>query len=132
MADGPARGLADVVAASTALSDIDGLAGLLSYRGYDINDLAGRASFEEVAFLLQRGIAPDRGELDGYRAELAAGRQLGALAADDLAGISRHQRPMEALRSLVSLGSADDPDAASNGPAANQRKAARLDRKSVV
>jgi citrate synthase len=126
MADAPSRGLADVVAASTALSDIDGRAGLLSYRGYDINDLAGRASFEEVAFLLQRGRAPDRAELDGYRAELAAGRQLGALAADDLAGIARRQRPMEALRSLVSLGSADDPDSASNDPVANQRKAARL------
>jgi citrate synthase len=126
MADGPSRGLADVVAASTALSDIDGRAGLLFYRGYDINDLAGRASFEEIAYLLQRGQAPDQGELDVYRAELAAGRLLGALAVDDLSGIARSQRPMEALRSLVSLGSAGDPDAASNAPAANQRKAARL------
>jgi citrate synthase len=126
MADGPSRGLADVVAASTALSDIDGRAGLLFYRGYDINDLAGRASFEEIAFLLQRGTAPDLGELEAYQAELAVARRLGALAAGDLAGIGRSQRPMEALRSLVSLGSADDPDAASNAPAANLRKAARL------
>ncbi|HSR83636.1 MAG TPA: citrate/2-methylcitrate synthase [Streptosporangiaceae bacterium] len=126
MADGPSRGLADVVAASTALSDIDGRAGLLFYRGYDINDLADHARFEEIAYLLQRGTAPDRGELEGYRAELAAGWQLGALAAGDLPDIARSQRPMEALRSLVSLGSADDPDAASNAPAANQRKAARL------
>jgi len=126
MPEAPARGLADVVAAATALSDIDGKAGLLFYRGYDIHELAGNASFEEIAFLLQRGHAPDRGELDGYRAELAAGRQPGALAADDLPAIARHQRPMEALRSLVSLGSADDPDAESNEPAANLRKAARL------
>jgi citrate synthase len=126
MAEAPSRGLADVVAASTALSDIDGRAGLLFYRGYDINDLAGQASFEEVAFLLQRGRAPDGADLEDYRAELAAGRQLGTLAADDLAGIARRQPPMAALRSLVSLGSADDPDTASNDPAANQRKAARL------
>ncbi|HXB49985.1 MAG TPA: citrate/2-methylcitrate synthase [Streptosporangiaceae bacterium] len=126
MAEAPARGLADVVAAATALSDIDGKAGLLFYRGYDIHELAGNASFEEIAFLLQRGHAPDRGELDGYRAELIAGRQPGALARDDLPAIARHQRPMEALRSLVSLGSADDPDAESNEPAANLRKAARL------
>jgi len=126
MPEAPARGLADVVAAATALSDIDGKAGLLFYRGYDIHELAGNASFEEIAFLLQRGHAPDRGELDGYRAELTAGRQPGALAADDLPAIARHQRPMEALRSLVSLGSADDPDAESNEPAANLRKAARL------
>jgi citrate synthase len=126
MAEAPSRGLADVVAAATALSDIDGKAGLLFYRGYDIHELAGSASFEEIAFLLQRGHAPDRGELDGYRAELTAGRQPGALAADDLPAIARHQRPMEALRSLVSLGSADDPDAESNEPAANLRKAGRL------
>jgi citrate synthase len=126
MAEAPSRGLADVVAASTALSDIDGHAGLLFYRGYDIHELAANASFEEVAFLLQRGSAPNRGELEGYRAELAAGRELGTLAAESLPGITRRQRPMEALRSLVSLGSADDPDAESNEPAANLRKAARL------
>jgi len=126
MAMAPSRGLADVVAASTALSDIDGQAGLLFYRGYDIHELAGSASFEEVAFLLQRGGAPDRGELEGYRAELAAGRELGALAADNVSAIALRQRPMEALRSLVSLGSADDPDTESNEPAANLRKAARL------
>ncbi len=126
MAEAPYSGLADVVAAATALSDIDGRGGLLFYRGYDIHELAGSASFEEIAFLLQRGHAPDRGEVDGYRAELIAGRQTGLLAAADLPVIARHQRPMEALRSLVSLASSDDPDAESNEPAANLRKAARL------
>jgi len=126
MPDKPARGLADVVAASTALSDIDGRAGRLSYRGYDINDLAGQASFEEVAYLLQRGEAPDRAQLDGYRAELASGRTIGSLADRDMADIAAVQQPMEALRSLVSLGSAGDPDAGSNQREANLRKAARL------
>jgi citrate synthase len=126
MARVPARGLADVVAASTALSDIDGQAGRLSYRGYDINDLAGVASFEEVAFLLQRGAPQAAAELASFRAELAAGRRIGTLAAGVVDGVARHQRPMEALRSLVSLGSADDPDTGSNEPAANLRKAARL------
>src|SRR5580700_9437404 len=126
MADKPARGLADVVAASTALSDIDGQVGRLSYRGYDINDLAGNASFEEIAYLLQRGAALDRAQLADYAGELAAGRELGALVAADLPEIARRQPPMAALRSLVSLASADDPDAGSNEAAANQRKAARL------
>jgi citrate synthase len=126
MADKPARGLADVVAASTALSDIDGQVGRLSYRGYDINELTGSATFEEVSFLLQRGTAPDRGQLDDYLAELTAGRVIGSLAAADLSGIATRQQPMEALRSLVSLASADDPDAGSNERPANLRKAARL------
>jgi citrate synthase len=126
MAGKPSRGLADVVAASTALSDIDGRAGRLFYRGYDINQLAGAATFEETAYLLQRGSPPSRGELAGYRGELAAGRVLGKLATTSLPEIARCQEPMEALRSLVSLASADDPDKDSNEPGPNARKAARL------
>jgi citrate synthase len=126
MAEKPSRGLADVVAASTALSDIDGRAGRLSYRGYDIHQLAGAASFEEIAYLLQRGAPPSGAELAGYREELAAGRATGALAAASLPAVARAQGPMAALRSLVSLAAADDPDAASNQPGPNLRKAARL------
>lgn len=47
MAEAPSRGLADVVAASAALTDIDGRAGLLSDRGYDIRELAA-GSFVEA------------------------------------------------------------------------------------
>jgi citrate synthase len=126
MAEMPSRGLADVVAASTALSDIDGRVGRLFYRGYDISQLAGSATFEEIAYLLQRGSAPDRAELDDYRDEIAAGRRLGGLTAAVLPQVARSQGPMEALRTLVSLGSADDPDSGSNAAEANLRKAARL------
>jgi citrate synthase len=126
MAEKPSRGLADVVAAATALSDIDGRAGRLFYRGYDIDQLAGSTAFEEIAFLLQRGHPPNQAELDGYCAEIAAGRVLGSLLSDGLARVARRQGPMEALRSLVSLSSADDPDSDSNERAADVRKAARL------
>jgi citrate synthase len=126
MAEKPSKGLADVVAASTALSDIDGRAGRLFYRGYDINELAGSATFEETAYLLQRGSPPSRGELAGYRGEIAAGRALGKLVTASLPEIARSQEPMEAMRSLVSLASADDPDKDSNEPGPNMRKAARL------
>ena len=126
MADKPSKGLADVVAASTALSDIDGRAGRLFYRGYDIHQLAGAATFEEIAYLLQRGSPPDAAELDRFRAEIAAGRTLGKLVTSSLAEISASQEPMEAMRTLVSLASADDPDKDSNAPDANSRKAARL------
>jgi citrate synthase len=126
MADKPSKGLADVVAASTALSDIDGQAGRLFYRGYDIHQLAGVATFEEIAYLLQRGTAPTPAALDSYHAELAAGHTLGKLVNATLAEICAAQSPMEALRSLVSLASAGDPDKDSNAPAANAAKAARL------
>lgn len=126
MADKPPRGLADVIAASTAVSDIDGRAGLLFYRGYDIHQLAGSATFEETAFLLQRGHAPSPAELAAYRAELAGSRVPGKLVTACLADVAASQAPMEALRTLVSLASADDPDKNSNAPEANRSKAVRL------
>ena len=126
MADKPSKGLADIIAASTALSDIDGRKGLLFYRGYDIHQLAGSATFEEITYLLQRGRPPSRGELAGYADEIAAGRTLGPLATACLPDVAGSQSPMEALRSLVSLSGADDPDKDSNAADANIRKAARL------
>ncbi len=119
MADKPTKGLADVVAASTALSDIDGKAGRLFYRGYDIHDLAGRATFEETAYLLQRGKLPDRAELAAYGEELVRGRELGPLVSANISEIAEKQKPMEALRTLVSLAGADDPDKDSNAREAN-------------
>ncbi|MDQ6649325.1 MAG: citrate synthase [Actinomycetota bacterium] len=120
------RGLADVVAASTALSDIDGRAGRLFYRGYDIHDLGGRISFEECVHLLQRGALPDRHQLEQLRAELVAGRGLGATAEALLVEMGAKAAPMEALRTLVSALSVDDPDKDANDPTANARKAVRL------
>jgi citrate synthase len=120
------KGLADVVAASTAISDIDGRVGLLSYRGYDIHDLAGGISFEECVHLLQRGELPTAAALDALRSEFAAGRDVGPTVEALLATGLVRSAPMEALRTLVSALSVDDPDARDNSPAANRRKAARL------
>ena len=76
MAERPSRGLDDVIAASTAVSDMDGRAGRLPCRGYDISQLLGSATFEEIACLAQRGSVPSRGELHGYRAEQHADDRL--------------------------------------------------------
>jgi citrate synthase len=125
-ADRHTKGLADVIAASTSISDIDGQAGTLSYRGYDIQELADRTSFEEVAHLLHRGTLPTTPELAGYRADLAAGRsELGGTVERVLPAVAGCP-PMSALRTLVSALSADDPDAEDSSPGADARKAVRL------
>src|SRR4051812_9386356 len=64
-------GLAGGIAGETAVSSVDGESGLL-YRGYDIHELAVRASFEEVIYLLLRGELPNTSELEKTREELAA------------------------------------------------------------
>ena len=66
------RGLDGVVVAETRLSHVDGLGGKLIIGGYELEELAGRVSFEEAAHLLWRGTVPDHGELAALRSELAA------------------------------------------------------------
>ena len=58
------KGLDGVVVAATAISHVFGNEGRLVYRGYNINELAGKATFEEVCFLLWKGHLPNRAELD--------------------------------------------------------------------
>ncbi|MQA02809.1 MAG: citrate synthase [Streptosporangiales bacterium] len=125
MAD-ESKGLADIVAASTALSDIDGQVGKLVYRGYDIHDIAERISFEECVYLLQSGDLPNRQQLDELREELTEARTLGAIVEDNIEEVARAAAPMEALRTLVSLGSAGDPDKGAGDAKAEHRKAVRL------
>src|SRR5947207_6908369 len=56
-------GLRGVVAASSAIGDVNGEQGILIYQGYDIHDLAEHSTFEEVIFLLWNGHLPNTGEL---------------------------------------------------------------------
>src|SRR5437879_7701155 len=69
-------GLEGIVAATTALSKVEGTAGRLIYRGYNIHDLARSTSFEEVAHLLWFGHLPNKRELADLQARLAAERTL--------------------------------------------------------
>src|ERR1044072_9406130 len=69
-------GLEGVVAAKSEICFIDGTAGRLVYRGYDISDLVENTSFEEVAFLLWDGKLPNRAELTQLKKDLGASAAL--------------------------------------------------------
>ena len=70
------RGLEGVVAAETRLCDLDGKNGRLAYGGYDIDELARQATFEEVCYLLWHRRLPTRSELGDLQSQLAAARPL--------------------------------------------------------
>jgi citrate synthase len=72
------RGLEGVVVGSTVLSNVEGQVGRLTYRGYDIDDLAPNSSFEEVVHLLLYGHLPTADELETLKRELASRRALPA------------------------------------------------------
>jgi citrate synthase len=97
------EGLEGVVAASTALSHVFGEEGRLVYRGYDIHELAGKASFEEVAHLLWLGHLPTRSELDALSAKLEANRSLPEAVVETLRLLPRDAQPLDALRTGLSV-----------------------------
>jgi citrate synthase len=120
------EGLRDVIAGNSSICYLDGEAGVLAYRGYNIHDLAEKSNFEEVCFLLWNGRLPTRHEWEDLRAQLVAARPLPAQFLDLMRLIPGKMPPMEVLRTTVSLLSFWDPDAEAMSPAANLRKSVRL------
>ena len=121
----PIRGLENVVAANTELSFVDGQNGKLYYRGYDIDELAGRISFEEVVHLLWFGELPTEDQLCKLRSELVAEMRLPAQVYDLLRLTPPNANPMVVLRTAVSALGMYDPDGGSNDEEANLRRAKR-------
>ena len=96
------KGLEGVVAATTKLSDVRGLDGELIYCGYNINELAGKATYEEVVHLLHRGKLPNSTELAALKAELAAARKLPDGVIELIKQLPNDASPMRAIRTVVS------------------------------
>src|SRR5437660_8117897 len=121
-----AAGLQGVIAAPSAICFIDGIAGRLVYRGYEITDLVGQVSFEETAYLLWDEKLPNARELSTLRGELGQAAALPAHVSAALQTLPQKTQPMDALRTACSALSSMDPDLESNEPAANRRKAVRI------
>ncbi len=119
-------GLEGVLAGESALCQVDeGDAGL-RYRGYAIGDLAERATFEEVAYLLLFGKLPTRKELDDFSIQLHSQWVLPGPVEAFIGVVPRDAHPMDLLRTGVSLLGMTDPDAADCSHEANVRKSVRL------
>ena len=95
------RGLKGVYFERSAISDIDGTAGKLTYRGYSIHDLATQATFEEVAHLILLGELPTVAELGAFQGKLAAARVLPTEIFEIIDRI-KSGHPMDVLRTCVS------------------------------
>ena len=121
-------GLEDVVVSTSDICFIDGREGRLVYRGFDVNDLVERSSFEEVVYLLWHGGLPSRKDLDAHLKSLSATatRRLPPKLIGILRALPKKTTPMEVLRTGVSALAAFDPDAADNSREATARKSLRL------
>jgi len=97
------KGLEGVIVATTSLTKIDGQAGRLIYRGYDVTQLAGRVSYESVAHLLWYGHLPSQQELSAIENRFSRGHALPNQVIGFLRGESKVAEPLSALQTSVSI-----------------------------
>ncbi len=98
-----AKGLEGIVANSTSLSDVQGQAGHLIYEGYDISELAGKATFEEVVHLLWHGHLPNAKELADLEHNLRSRRELPQGVLNFLLNAPKSAGPMDVIRTAISM-----------------------------
>jgi 2-methylcitrate synthase len=118
------RGLEGVVATTTAISSVSD--NFLQYRGYRIEELVGKAEYEEVAYLLLNGDLPNKDELRDFKAELTKHRTLSPFLREILRQMSESGTPMDVLRTVISASAVEDPAEGDNSHEAEYRKAIRL------
>ncbi|HET9523680.1 MAG TPA: citrate synthase [Terrimicrobiaceae bacterium] len=98
-----AKGLEGIVANSTSLSDVRGNEGILIYSGYDIDELAGKATYEEVVYMLWHGALPNRSQLEELASQLRAERELPQGVVDFIKSAPKTANPMDVMRTAVSM-----------------------------
>ena len=118
------RGLEGVVATSTAICKVED--NKLIYRGYPIEELATKAEYEEVAYLLLNGDLPNKEQLRDFKAELTKHRALSPFLRQILLEMSENGTAMDVLRTVVSAAATEDPAEGDNSHDAEYQKAVRL------
>ncbi|SON61150.1 2-methylcitrate synthase [Mycobacterium simulans] len=118
------KGLAGVVVDTTAISKVVPETNSLTYRGYPVQDLAARCSFEQVAFLLWRGELPTDAELALFCQQERASRRVDRSMLSLLAKLPDNCHPMDVVRTAISYLGAEDPD--EDDDSANRAKALRM------
>jgi len=119
-------GLRGITIASTKISEVDGAAGKLVYRGYLAKDLAGKVSFEEVAYLLLYEKLPDEEELKEFSSILTKERDIPQQLVSTMQNSPKDALPMDVLQSAVASLAQYDPDIRSATREAADRMAIRL------
>lgn len=95
-------GLRGVVAAQSAIGDVNGELGILIYQGYDIHDLAEHSTFEEIIYLLWNGKLPTAAELEDLKAQFRANYEAPAEVIEMIKTFPKSADPMDVLRTSVS------------------------------
>jgi citrate synthase len=117
------EGLQGVYIAKSSISKVNGEEGKLYYRGYKIEDLAEKSTYEEVCYLILYGKLPNSKELNDFSEELKKQRKLSEETLNIIKGLSSKAHVLDTLRTAMSSISADDPEPYSNDENNNIHKA---------
>jgi len=120
------KGLLGVVVDETTVSQVMPDINSLTYRGYVVQDLCEKCSFEEVAYLILNKELPNKSQLNKFKKQLEKNRNITINLRDIIKRMPKKSHPMDVARTVVSVMGLEDKETNNNSPAANMRKAIRI------
>ena len=120
------KGLLGIVVDETTVSQVMPEINSLTYRGYTVQELCDKCSFEEVAYLVLKAELPNKKQLKKFIKEERSSRKLSVQILKDIQKMPKKAHPMDVIRTAVSLMALEDKDTKNNSPEANMRKAIRI------
>ena len=132
MSDEIKKGLLGIVVDETTVSQVMPDINSLTYRGYAVQDLCEKCTFEEVAYLVLNGELPNKIQLKKFIKEERLDRTLSKQILSDIQKMPKKAHPMDVVRTSVSLMALEDRDTKDNSPKANMRKAVRIFAKTPI
>ena len=132
MSDEIKKGLLGIVVDETTISQVMPDINSLTYRGYAVQDLCDKCSFEEVAYLVLNGELPNKKQLKEFIKEERSDRKLSKQILKDIQKMPKKAQPMDVVRTAVSLMALEDKETKDNSPKANMRKAIRIFAKTPI
>ena len=126
MTDEIKKGLLGIVVDETTISQVMPEINSLTYRGYAVQDLCEVCSFEEVAYLILNGDLPNSIQLNKFKKEEKANRNITINLREIIKHMPKKAHPMDVSRTVVSVMGLEDKETSDNSPEANMRKAMRI------
>ena len=126
MTDEIKKGLLGIVVDETTISQVMPEINSLTYRGYAVQDLCEACSFEEVAYLILNGDLPNSIQLNKFKKEEKANRNITINLREIIKHMPKKAHPMDVARTFVSVMGLEDKETSDNSPEANMRKTMRI------
>jgi len=126
MSDDIKKGLLGIVVDETTISQVMPDINSLTYRGYAVQDLCEKCSFEEVAYLILNKELPNKAKLKKFKKELEENRNITINLREIVKHMPKRAHPMDVARTVVSVMGLEDKDTNNNSPTANMKKTIRI------